>query len=634
MIKKGVARVCINVGVIFWRQGDYPKAISYYHKALKINEELNDKKEIAKCINNIGIIYVNQGDYSKALEYIKRALIINEEIGDMEEVAKCLLNIGAIYYYTEDLTQALEYWNKSLKIFENLGNIRNVSQLLTNIGVIYFDQEDYSRSAEYYENALRISEKIDDKSTISLSYQNLSSVYLKSENYIKALKYANVALDIADEIGELKRKMEIYNLFYLIYEEKAEYKNALGNHVLYKLYTDSLLNENNIAEITSLENQYEFDKEKLAIELEQQNKDAIQAEEAKRKEVVRNYLIAGIGLMVLLILVVLRSFLQKRKANKILAGQKAEIEEKNIKLNELDKFKEDMTGMIVHDLKNPLNSIIGLSENNIVKQSSKEMLNMVTNILDVHKYEDAEIKLSISNNSIYEISKTAIQQVDFLCGQKNIKLDNRIRNYFVNVEKEIIERVIVNILTNAIKYTPNNGKIVLGSIEKPNKFISISVADTGQGIPADKLDSVFGKFGQVVAKKSGMARSTGIGLTFCKIFVEAHGGKIGVESEVGKGTTFWFTLPTGIQENTDLKVEESDVAEKTIELTQDDKEILLPFGQKFLELEVFEYSEIEYIIGKIDFSSSQTLTKWKKEMDNALYGMNQEKYLLLVGMID
>jgi len=233
------------------------------------------------------------------------------------------------------------------------------------------------------------------------------------------------------------------------------------------------------------------------------------------------------------------------------------IQQQNNQLVELDKFKESMTGMIVHDLKNPLNAIMGLSsmesENDImlmINAAGYQMLNLVMNILDVQKFEDTSMKLSLQNENLNDLVNNAMKQVSLLVKQKNILLTNELENnYVVSADGELIVRVIVNLLTNAIKFTPNSGKIAIGNEENDSsqntneQFLTICVKDTGQGIPQDKLHLVFEKFGQVVAKKSGGVRSTGLGLTFCKLSVEAHGGKIWVESEVNVGTTFKFTLP-------------------------------------------------------------------------------------------
>ena len=244
------------------------------------------------------------------------------------------------------------------------------------------------------------------------------------------------------------------------------------------------------------------------------------------------------------------------------------------KLQELDNFKEAMTGMIVHDLKNPLNAIIGLSSMNpedemmqMVNSAGNQMLNLVLNILDVQKFENTNVKLNLSEASLYELADEAYRQVSLLIKQKKQILNiNIFPQTIIRTDAEITVRVFVNMLTNAIKYTPSGGRISINqeaivftegdynknqlipdSLKTQFKFQTplclVSVSDTGQGIPADKLHLVFEKFGQVEAKKSGSVRSTGLGMTFCKMVVEAHGGAIWITSEVGKGTNFYFTLP-------------------------------------------------------------------------------------------
>jgi signal transduction histidine kinase len=320
--------------------------------------------------------------------------------------------------------------------------------------------------------------------------------------------------------------------------------------------------------------------------------------------------------------------------NEELKKSKDEIEFANKKLKELNQFKEEMAAMIVHDLKNPLNLIIGLAENETVKQSGKQMLNMVMNILDVQKYEQTEIKLQRANFQADIISESALEQVCLLYEQKNIKVENLVNEYVVVVDPDLIERVFVNILTNAIKYTPINGKITLESEKSEDELIQIKITDNGPGIPEDKLEKIFLKFEQVVAKESGIARSTGMGLTFCKMVIEAHGGEIGVESELEKGTSFWFTLPAG-QEIEKINHTKTKLIEETsLKLTNTDKEILRQYALKLQNLEVYELSDIEKVIDLIDISKSQNLGQWKKEMDNALHTMNQEKYLELIKLIE
>ncbi|MBI4647306.1 MAG: PAS domain-containing sensor histidine kinase, partial [Bacteroidia bacterium] len=242
-----------------------------------------------------------------------------------------------------------------------------------------------------------------------------------------------------------------------------------------------------------------------------------------------------------------------RKRNQEIIVHRDQLREALNKLSELEVFKESMTGMIVHDLKNHLNSIITfssqiLSEKNLrsINQSGKQMLNMVLNILDVQKFEKAEVQLSRNIHNLNVAIKNSLDDVSLLYKEKDISVKNNITDFIqADFDFELIQRVMVNILTNAIKYTPLNGSITIDAeldTHQKNKMIKVSITDTGQGIPANMLEKVFDKFSQVEAKKSGAARSTGLGLTFCKMVIESHGGKIWAKSEIGKGTTFYFLL--------------------------------------------------------------------------------------------
>ena len=320
--------------------------------------------------------------------------------------------------------------------------------------------------------------------------------------------------------------------------------------------------------------------------------------------------------------------------------QARELKAINEKLLEMDKFKQGVTSMIVHDLKNPINAIINVSKSNPevqlerIKQTGRQMLNLVLNILDVSKYEETKIMLCIENHSLLSISQRAIEQILFLSKEKNININNQIEaNLGIRADAEMVERVFVNILTNAIKYTPNNGKITLSALnykQKENEYLKITISDNGVGIPNDKIHLVFQKFGQVIAKNSGLVRSTGLGLAYCKIVIEAHGGEIGVESESGKGSAFWFTLPQSeivvahalssfnIKEVLISKL--SEASRKAIEVHLD----------KLQKTEFYKITEINAILDKIDETTSEEIKTWKRAMINAVDSGNELLYKKLL----
>jgi signal transduction histidine kinase len=321
-----------------------------------------------------------------------------------------------------------------------------------------------------------------------------------------------------------------------------------------------------------------------------------------------------------------------------LAAQRDQLERAYHKLKELDEFKEAMSGMIVHDLKNPLSAIIGISnkdqisknDQTAIRQAGKQMLNLTLNILDVQKFEQAKVPLNRRDEALAEIVQDAFDQVSLLASNKNQQLLISFEaTTGVHADFELISRVLMNLLTNAIKYTPNNGKITIGTEEMPDNQVKISVSDTGQGIPADKLDTVFDKFSQVEARKSGGARSTGLGLTFCKMVVEAHGGRIWVTSEVGVGTTFYFTLAKAVAEIEAVEaVNIPHYEQRQISLTEDDQTILAPFLENLRKLDVYEAGDVLKILAQIP--DTPNLTAWKSEMESTLFASNQERYAELV----
>lgn len=301
----------------------------------------------------------------------------------------------------------------------------------------------------------------------------------------------------------------------------------------------------------------------------------------------------------------------------------------NRSLREEDRLHEGLTNMIVHDLKNPISNIIDISENKEVVYFAKEILTMVENILDVKKYEGMVLPLNKNKYSLKKVSESAIKQIELFAEHKNIKIKNLLHeDLFVNIDQDIIRRVIVNLLSNSIKYSSNNGSIILDFeiSEKNTESIIVKVIDYGIGIKKDKIDLIFNKFSQIVAKKTGLARSTGLGLTFCKMAVEAHGGKILVRSESQKQTIFSFNL--NLVEEKTKTTETNDGSNKNpiINLEKKDKQYLLEFNKKLVKLKVYEISKIRKITNKIDTNFSENVKKWKFELNKSVFNCNTELY--------
>jgi PAS domain S-box-containing protein len=230
------------------------------------------------------------------------------------------------------------------------------------------------------------------------------------------------------------------------------------------------------------------------------------------------------------------------------------------KLKELEILRDNLTHMIVHDLRSPLTATMGflaLLEMHAAERQDEEGMgaihgaqeganqinSMITSLLDISRLEEGKMPLEINEFDLTEIAKTALAQTVALKGKKLLEFEGPDQPVRVRCDAMTVSRVIANLVGNAFKFSPKQSAVSV-RISREEGLIRLSVTDAGPGIPREDYQRIFEKFGQL--KGIRRVHSTGLGLTFCKLAIEAQGGKIGVESEVGHGSTFWFTLPPAI----------------------------------------------------------------------------------------
>ncbi len=577
---KGKAESLRLIGVYYSYKSNYSKALEYYIKSLKINEKLNAKKEIARCFNYIGYIHRKQNNFPKALTYFQKALKINKELEIKTGITYSLHNMGIIYNRTGNYSKALEYFQTTLTINKELGIKKGISYSLNSTGEVFYNLGDYTKAIEYFQKALKIRTEIGNKYLICISNQDLGLVYLKTNNYSKALNYSLKSLKIAKDLNLLENQKDIHKQLSEIYANTKNYKKAYENYILYKKLNDRIFNEESIKKITGLEYQYKYEKEKEITELKQQKKNVVIAEEAKRLKVVRNSFIVGFVLMFILVLVILRNFLQKHKANSILTAHKKRIETKNQQLQlqkeeiqtfakELEKAnstKDKFFSIIAHDLKSPFNTMIGFSELlvnkfdtynvqeqknfvSILNQDIHNTFRLLENLLLWSRSHRGKIEFVPVKENLFLLLNETIKLLNQTATNKLITIKNEVaKSIFVSADKDMLETILRNLILNAIKFTKNEGKITINAHliidEHKQSCTQISVKDNGVGIAKEKLARLFIISENVSTKGTQGEVGTGLGLTLCKEFVEKHGGKIWVESEEGYGSEFIFTLPT------------------------------------------------------------------------------------------
>jgi len=226
----------------------------------------------------------------------------------------------------------------------------------------------------------------------------------------------------------------------------------------------------------------------------------------------------------------------------------------HLQLRRLEKLRDDLIHMVVHDLRNPLSVIFGylellesqpLSEATrefatLVRLSAEELRSMISAILDVSKIAAGEMALHCEPCDLALLIRSVLATTQPLPGNRTVALDAPAPSPSVMTDSALLRRVLQNLLSNALRYTPSGGAVRI-SVMPSSSDVRVSVTDAGPGIAPEYHQRIFEKFGQV--EDTCHRTGTGLGLTFCKLAIETLGGRIGVESVVGKGSTFWFALP-------------------------------------------------------------------------------------------
>lgn len=339
-------------------------------------------------------------------------------------------------------------------------------------------------------------------------------------------------------------------------------------HLLFKQMADSAKNSETIQTITRIESELKFEKERELEKIVQANKELEnQLELTKQKQSRNAAIIAGFALL-LIAGIAYRNYLLKSKDNVKLSeqkeeitAQKEEIETQRDRIEALNKTKDRFFAIIAHDLKNPLGGVFKLSEVIQTEYETMETEKLKTYLFHLHNSaEKAYIllenllqwatlqlgKISVSRKS-FNLMDVMRDNTDLLAGyasHKNISIQyESCTECVVYADPDLTNTVIRNLLTNALKFTPESGSIKI-RVNFNAKYWIVSITDTGIGISDEDQKILFNLANQSKNIGASKEKGTGLGLILCKEFTELNGGKIWLESEPGKGSTFFISIPT------------------------------------------------------------------------------------------
>jgi PAS domain S-box-containing protein len=349
-LKKGTSTSLSSIGTNYANQGDYTQALNYYFKALKINEELKNKYLIASILCNIGVVYKDQGDYSRALDNYTKALRILEEVGNKSGIAVVLGNIGGIYEQQGDHPKTLDYYFKAFKLDEELQNKNGMARHLGNIGNVYQNQAKAANSKHdfagndslnkkaltYCLKALKIFEELGAKRDVAINLCNIGGLYIDEKKYNEAEKNLQKALMFSTEIKALDLIEQIEESLSNLYSTTQQPAKALEHYKKYITTKDSIFNEENTKKAVRSEVTFEFEKKQAVTKAEQEKQNAITHAKIEKQNFLRNALVIGFVMLLILVFFIYRSYRQKQTANTSLELLNKELEKLSIVASETD----------------------------------------------------------------------------------------------------------------------------------------------------------------------------------------------------------------------------------------------------------------------------------------------------------
>lgn len=553
-------------GNAFYLLSNFTKGLEFYQEALHIREELGDSNEIAKTYNNIGAIHLHLQNYNQARDYFERALLIYKGIGDDEVIFSLTNNIGAVHNQLEEYEKAYEYFLEAYEIVEYMNDEPRILIALNNLGEVAGSLENYDQALEYFLEAERRCEAAGDIRMKAIVSLNIGSIYMLTGHPDKCLPYLNEALKNANIVNSIQIKRDVYNNLFEFYQGKKDYNRALEYHMLFSDARDSVFSQESRLRVAELELQYNAKSFQSEIEILRRDN------EIKRLRITWISISLGSLVLVFILLSVVlyinanRNRIKKEITN-LLQEKNRELEAANKKLVEsehnlkdLNATKDKFFSIIGHDLRNPLNALIGFSEliaansrefskedihrySVIINESAKNIHQLIENLLNWSRAQTGNIDFSPAHIPLSDFVSEIHKVLKINADNKNIRIDIDIPETIkVFADKNLLSTILRNLISNAVKFTTEGGKVFI-TAEEDNGKILVSVTDTGIGMNQEQVDSLFTLGTSKSTPGTTKEQGTGLGLILCKEFIEMHDGEIWAESEQGKGSTFKFTIP-------------------------------------------------------------------------------------------
>ena len=567
-LKDTVGIISLNnkMGKHYKTIGEYPKALECFLTSEELVRKANNKIEEASTYNHLGNIYHSFEDYSKAIYFHKLALATREKMGYKEGVAKSLKNLGEVYSDINELDSALVCFEQSCELCNDVGYAKGLIKNIHSQGIVYSKQKKYDLAIDKFSEALETCEQLGYGIGEIRALTELANTYKQMGDFERAVKYANVGLDISDKEDVKASMSDFYFILFGLYESTGKNGQALEYFKKYTQIKDEILNLESNQKIAELQNKYEMSLQNRENEvLLKENQ--IKALLIKRKNQLIVFAAVITSLLAIVLFFIYGMFLHKKKANEKLTelndnvvAQNKELDRLNKKLKHSKDQQVKLFSIVSHELRNPLywfRNLVQMLSSRIdvldkdmitksldsINESANNTFHLMDNLLHWSRSQLGNIKFMPEPVDMDKLINDNVKLISQYAEYKSISIGyQKSDRCLVMADKAMVQTVVRNLLSNAMKFTPRKGKIDI-SCECNDSSLSIQIEDSGVGMNRKTIESIVNSNGTSYLPTTDQETGSGIGLALSKEFVEKNGGTLGVTSEEGKGSKFTFELP-------------------------------------------------------------------------------------------
>ena len=540
------------------------KSLNIAKEALRYAHTNENNELIAKSYNLIGLNFEEFSDFQKAIGFYNSGLeYANKTTND---TLKGWLegNLGNVYCYRKiDFKEGIKHYLKGLEYAQKIKSEYEIMYSNLNIASAYFAIGDFKNGIIHLNNAEKLVQKSKEIEA-KITFNSLKGSYFTYKNdFEKAEQYYKTTLQLSNEDKPEMidgTVLEVYNDIANMYHKKKDFEKAYEYQLKYDVLKDKFYNEDRTNAVKTEGLHVELDEYKRKINKIENDRD-VQAQNLRQTKVVITLFIIIFLVLLLLLVTFYRTNEFKKKINLELIQANEALLTAIEKAEESNKLKSQFVSTISHELRTPLYGVVGITNMisdehselkdspylNSLKFSAKYLLALVNDILQINKIEENKIVLEEMTFNVSDEINSIISSLQFIAQKHNntfvFEFDTEIPEYLIG-DKLRLSQIFMNLISNALKFTKNGEVYISANLIKTEgkiNYITFKIKDNGIGIAEDDKDKIFEKFVQV-GRKVDDYQGTGLGLSIVKKLVELFNSEIILESKVGVGTSFTFTI--------------------------------------------------------------------------------------------